>query len=239
MELREYIEGSIWLCRYPVRYMGCNVDGRMTVVRLANGRLLLHSPGPIDESLAESIRALGEVAYIVAPGSFHHLHVPSAQDAFPDAETYLCPGIERKRPRLAFDWFLGNRPPDAWAAELDQVLVRGSRWMWEVAFLHRASRTLLLVDLIELFTDRTEHVNWPLKFWWKAVFHMWNTPKPAPEYQLGWSDKQAACKSLESILAWDFERIIIAHGDLIERDARSTAEWAWAKPLTWASGGSY
>jgi hypothetical protein len=35
---------------------------------------------------------------------------------------------------------------------------------------------------------------------------------------------------------WDFGAIIIAHGDLIEADARQVAEKAWAKPLSWDSG---
>jgi hypothetical protein len=49
-------------------------------------------------------------------------------------------------------------------------------------------------------TDRTPHANWQLKLWWKVVFHMWNNPKPAPEYQLGWRDKTAARQSLRDIL---------------------------------------
>ena len=63
------------------------------------------------------------------------------------------------------------------------------------------------------------------------MFHMWNTAKPAPEYQLGWSDKKAARASLKRILLWDFERVILAHGDLIEVDARQVVEKAWQKPL--------
>ena len=92
-------------------------------------------------------------------------------------------------------------------------------------------KTLILVDLIENIGDETPHTNWALKFWWKAVFHMWNKPKTAPEYQIGWKDKAAAKKSLERILEWDFERIVIAHGDLIEADAKAVARRAWQKPL--------
>jgi hypothetical protein len=126
---------------------------------------------------------------------------------------------------------LGDAAPQAWAAQIDQVLVRGSRWICEVAFFHRQTRTLLLVDLIEKFTDATPNVDWRLKLWWKMVFHMWNVPKPAPEYQLGWSDKAAARTSLRRILQWDFDRVITAHGDLIESDARRVVEQAWRKPL--------
>jgi len=232
LALEEYIPEKIWLCRYPVKFFGMEIDARMTVIRLADGKLMLHSPCAIDDDLRGALAALGSVAYIVAPGTFHYLHVASAQAAFPAAETYICPGIERKRPELEFDWLLGDIAPPAWAGELDQVLVRGNRWIWEVAFFNRETRTLILVDLVENVTDATPHVDWQLKLWWKVVFHMWNTPKPAPEYQLGWSDRKAAGASLQRILEWDFERVILAHGDLIEADARRVVEKAWERPLT-------
>ncbi|UCD68007.1 MAG: DUF4336 domain-containing protein [Betaproteobacteria bacterium] len=203
----------------------------MSVVRLPDSRLLLHSPCEIDAPIRQTISALGEVAYIVAPGSYHYFHIPSAQAAFPEANTYICPGVERKRPEIDFDWFLADRPPEAWADTLDQVLVRGNKYIWEVAFFHKPSRTLLLVDLIENITDQTPNTNWLLKLWWKAVFHMWNHPKPAPEYQLGWKDKAAARQSLGRILEWDFDQIVLSHGDLIEDDAKATARQAWEVPL--------
>ena len=74
-----------------------------------------------------------------------------------------------------------------------------------------------MVDLIENFTDQTPNVNWQLKLWRKVVFQLWKHPKPAPEYQLGWKDKAAAGKSLKRILDWDFERVILSHGDLIDK----------------------
>jgi glyoxylase-like metal-dependent hydrolase (beta-lactamase superfamily II) len=61
---------------------------------------------------------------------------------------------------------------------------------------------------------------------------MWNHPKPAPEYQLGWKDKAAARQSLKRILEWDFDRIVLSHGDLIEDDAKATARQAWEVPLS-------
>ena len=160
-----------------------------------------------------------------------YFYVESAQRAFPDAETFICPGIERKRPEIDFDWLLSDRPDKRWEDDFEQVLVRGNKYIWEVAFFHKVTRTLILVDLIENITDETEGVSWTLKLWWKLVFRMWNNPKPAPEYQLGWKDKKAASKSLKKILSWDFERIIISHGDLIEEKAKEVALQAWQQPL--------
>ena len=111
--LIEYVSGRIWLQEYPVHYFGIDFSARMTVIRLADGNVLLHSPCEIDEETKQSLGRIGEVAYIVAPGSYHYFYVQSAQKAYPDALTYICPGIERKRPDIDFDWILGDTPPDA------------------------------------------------------------------------------------------------------------------------------
>ena len=230
--LTELVPGQIWVQEYPINFAGCDFNARMTVIEISNTCLMLHSPCEIDSATKQAISALGDVVCIVAPSTYHHIHVPSAQAAFPDAETYICPGIERKRPELDFDWFLSDRPAELWRETLDQILVRGNKFIWEVAFFHRPSKTLILVDLIENFTDRTANVNWVLKLWWKVVFHMWDNPKPAPEYQMGWKDKVAARKSLQKILHWDFEKIIMSHGDLITAEAKKTALRAWQTPLS-------
>lgn len=206
-------------------------------MRLSDGRVLVHSPCPCDAEVLDALRDVGPVSYIVAPGSYHYFHVAAWQEAFPDAETFICPGVERKCPGLEFDAFLSDHAPEQWAGELDQVLVRGNRLIWEVAFLDRPSRTLILTDLVENIGDGSEGTNWVLRFWWKVVMDMWNEPKPAPEYQMGWRDKRAARRSLERILAWDFDRVVIAHGENVERDAKEVLRRAWAKPLAFDAKG--
>ncbi|MFZ2028817.1 MAG: DUF4336 domain-containing protein [Vitreimonas sp.] len=228
MLLTSYIADQIWLCPYPVRMAGTQFEARMTAIRLASGQIMLHSPCNITAALAEEISALGPVGDIVVPGNFHHLHATSAQAAFPDAKMWICPGIEKKRPDLKYDGILGDFAPPDWREEIDQVLVQGARFMREVAMYHRASRTLILVDLIENFTDATPHTNGAMKFWFKYVLRMWDNPRPAPEYAMGWSDRISAAKSLRRILAWDFRQIVLSHGDLIDHDAHAIATEAWS-----------
>ncbi|NQV47801.1 MAG: hypothetical protein HQ504_08470 [Rhodospirillaceae bacterium] len=101
-----------------------------------------------------------------------------------------------------------------------------------MAFFHHPTKTLVLTDLIENYGDETAaRLDWKMQIWWRFIFRMWNNPKPAPEYQMGWKDKAAAKQSLERMLAWNFERIIIAHGDLIDSDAKSVAMSAWRSIL--------
>ncbi|HJT96928.1 MAG TPA: DUF4336 domain-containing protein [Rhodanobacteraceae bacterium] len=231
MVLINHVAGEIWICAYPVRLAGTRFEARMTVIRLASGEIMLHSPCHITTVLADEISALGPVAHIVLPGNFHHLHARSAQIAFPGAKTWICPGIERKRRDLEYDGVLGDLAPPEWRDQIDQALVRGARIMREVAMYHRASRTLILVDLIENFTDATPHAGGALKFWLKYVMRMWGRPSLAPEYRIGWNDRSAAAASLRRILAWDFRRIVLSHGDLIDQDAHDAAAKAWAGVL--------
>ena len=203
----------------------------MTVIRLASAQVMLHSPCSIAAPIAEEISALGPVAHIVAPGNFHHLYAATAQDAFPAAKLWVCPGVESRDSSLRFDGHLGDVAPADWAGEIDQVLVQGTCIMREVAMFHRVSRTLILVDLIENFTDATPNTGGALRFWLKYVFRMWDNPSPAPEYRIGLSNRSAAAASLRRILAWDFQRIVLSHGDLIDRNARDVATTAWSAML--------
>ena len=151
---------------------------RTTIIRLENGDLIIHDPCKIDTSTKATIDKLGIVKYIVVPGSYHHLFVADIQEKYPNAETFLCPGLERKRPDIKFEWILENKPDHRWEDDIDQVLVQGTKHICEVAFFHKSSRTLILVDLLENIGDDYGHEAGLLhRFWWKGVFRMWNNPK--------------------------------------------------------------
>jgi hypothetical protein len=216
---------------YPVSLAGVRFEARMAIVRQGDGSLVVHSPGPLDDAVRAQIAALGRVAVIVAPGNFHHLHVAACQRAFPDAQTWICPGVERKQRALRYDGVLGDPLPPTLAGEFEQAFVRG-RVMAEVALLHRPTRTLLLVDLVERFGDDTPNINWPVRASFK-LFGGWNRPTLAPEYRFaGWHNRAAARAALERILTWDFERVVLAHGALVDRDAKDVLRQTWRKTLS-------
>jgi hypothetical protein len=231
-QLIEYIKDQIWILEYPVRYSGMDLFGRMTVIRLSNSDLIIHDPCNINETIKREIDTIGEVKYIVAPGNYHHLFVNEFQKIYPKAETFLCPGLERKRPDIKFDWLLGNKPDHRWNNELDQVLVTGTRFMWEVVFFHKSSKTLIIVDLLENIGDDYQHpTGLLLRFWWKVVYKMWNNPKAAPEYQMGWGNKNIVKIALNKILDWNAERVILSHGEIVESNVKNTLQSAWKKIL--------
>lgn len=231
-QLLEYVRGQIWILEYPLRFMGMDLFSRMTIIKLADGDLFVHSPCRINNALKNEIANIGKVRFIVAPGNFHHLQVTDFQQSYPDVETFICPGLERKRPDIKFEWILGNVPDPRWEKEIDQVLVRGTRFIWEAAFFHKPSKTLVLTDLLENIGDNYQHhTGLLIQFWWKIIFKMWNNPKPAPEYQIGWGNKRIVKECLSRILAWQADRIIIAHGELVEKNVNEILVSAWQKVL--------
>jgi hypothetical protein len=205
----------------------------MTVIRLDAG-LCLHSPVEIDDTTRSSIEELGNVCAIVAPSTVHHLFVASAQQAFPAARTYAIEGLRTKRRDLRFDEVLGDEPPPLWAGQMEQVFI-GNRVMREVDFLHRASRTLVAVDLVENFRDHTPGTNAVLRGLIRLL-GMWGKPRPAPELRWFTRDRRAARRALDRLLAWDFDRAIIAHGELLDREPHEAIREAWRWVLARTDG---
>lgn len=88
----------------------------------------------------------------MAPNVAHWTYLKGWQRARPDATTWAAPNLRRRLQvrlsRVRLDRDLGDEPPDAWAAEIDQAVIPGGLGFCEVAFLHRASRTALLTDTV-------------------------------------------------------------------------------------------
>ena len=216
---------QLWTVERPQRFYGLEVGTRMTVIRLADGSLLLHSPVSLDAELCRELDALGRVRYAVAPNRVHHLYAGDVARAYPGARLWVGPGLERKRPDLAIAGILGDEAPPEWRGQVDQVFFRGRPFENEVAFLHRASRTLLLCDLAFNFGPRAHPVTRLLM----RLIGSYGRLGPSRLDPLLIRDRRAARASLERILAWDFDRIVVAHGDVLETGGPEAlrAGYAW------------
>ncbi len=120
----------------------------MTVVRLADGGLFVHSPVSLDPETRKAVDALGPVKAVVAPSRFHHLYVGEWMRTYPDAVVCACPSLEGKRRDLPWSRVLGDVPEPEWRGEIDQVFFAARTLENEVVFFHRASRTLICADAI-------------------------------------------------------------------------------------------
>ncbi|MBY0401821.1 DUF4336 domain-containing protein, partial [Myxococcota bacterium] len=110
------LAGGLWTAHAPLRFFGLELGARMSVVRLAGGDLLLHSPVAATPELVREVAALGRVAHLVAPNRLHHLFVGEWKRRFPDAAIHVAPGLERKRADLPIDSVLGDRSDPSWSA---------------------------------------------------------------------------------------------------------------------------
>jgi len=222
--LRE-LARDIWIAERPLRFYGLEVGARMTVIRLADGSLLLHSPLELDPELRGELDSIGRVRFAVAPNRFHHLYAGRVAEAYPEARLWAAPGVERKRPDLEIAGVLGDEAPAEWRDEVHQVFFGGRPFENEIVFLHRASRTLILCDLAFNFGPTAA----PFTRLLMRLLRGYDRFGPSSLDRILIRDRRAARDSLEHILAWDFDRVVVAHGDVLERGGREAlrAGYAW------------
>ena len=215
---------ELWVTERPLRFGGLQVGTRMTVIRLSSGELFLHSPVRLDPALAAALEALGRPRFVVAPNRFHHLFAGDYVAAYPACELFLAPGLERKRPDLKIAGVLGDAAHPAWANEIDQGLIRGVPLMNEVVFLHRPTRTLLTSDLVfNIGCDSPALTRWGFRL--LGGYGRFGTTVLE---RLFVRDRPAARASLERVLAWDFDRVVLAHGQVLEHGGRDGLRRAYA-----------
>jgi hypothetical protein len=208
---------NLWCATSDLHVGGVCFPGRMTVVRLPDGGVWLHSALPLTDALAASVESLGPVRHIVAPNAFHHLHAAAAKRRFPDATLHGTPALRKKKPDLRLDRTLDEAPPAGWAGVLDSCEIAGAPSLHEFVFFHVPSRTLIVTDL--LFNMRTYD-----GLLSKAVFWMAGTYKRLGVSRL-WvastRDRAARAASVNRVLDWDFDRLVPAHGNVMDSDAHA------------------
>jgi hypothetical protein len=202
---------DLWVATHKLRFLGTPVVTRMTMIRLSGGGLVVIGAIPRSPALDEEVAALGPVQFVIAPNKFHHLYAgPWA--THPGARLYGPVGLERKRKDLHLDGHLGPAAPDGWAGEIDQEPLGGLALMGDVVFLHRASRTLVLTDMMFNYPPTTSALTRMLR-WLEDIDGKFVMPRL---FRTLVRDRRAFAASVERILSWDFDRVIVAHGSIIE-----------------------
>lgn len=221
----QQVAPDVWLAETPQSFGGFEMGARMTVIRLADGGLFLHSPVHLSDLLRIELERLGRPRWAVAPNRFHHLYVGDYLSAYPDLQLHIAPGLEVKRPDLAKAAILGDEPPLAWRGQIDQALVHGYPLLNEVVFHHRASRALMVADLV-FHIGPDSPLATRLVFW---LLRGYGHVGPSALERLLVRNRDEAKRSLQRILEWDFERLIMAHGRIVESGGRQAlrAGYAW------------
>jgi hypothetical protein len=217
------IADAIWTTSFAHRWMGLHIGTRMTVIRLSTGGIVLHSPVPITEQLRAEIDAVGPVAHIVCPNLYHHVYAGQAVTTYPKALLHGPSELRHKCKDLVFGADLSHTPHPDWKSDLIPLPIDGCL-LRETVFFHPATRTLITCDLVENF-ESSPH--WPTRTYLKlAGIHG----------HIGWSrllrflyrDRKAARASIDRLLEWPFDRVIISHGNIISENARETIRHAFA-----------
>jgi Domain of unknown function (DUF4336) len=205
---------------------------RMTVVRLKNGDLFLHSPVKFETTLAGRLQSMGRIRHLVSPNQFHYAHIGEWSRAFPDAVTWASPGARvRARTRgidVQFLSDLGAEAPGEWRDEIEQTVVPGGIF-GEIVFFHKVSKTVILADtILNLELDK-------LRQPWR--FAAWLTGMHYPNGQLFFGmrlplllQRRKTRTAVEKLLSWQPERIILSHGRCFETNASVVLRriFAWA-----------
>ncbi len=233
------VADDLWIVDGPVIEMGYLAGStlpfttRMTIIRLPDGGLWVHSPTPTTPGLRAEIDALGKVRHIVAPNRLHYWWVGDWRETYPQARTYAAPNVRenaRKHGRFfEYDTELEEEAAPAWAGAIDQILVPGG-FLTEVDFFHRRSRTLILTDLIENFEPqriRSAILRFLVRLSGAAA------PDGSMPIDLRLTfllHRKQVRAAMKKMLGWEPERVILAHGAWYDSDARARLRHAfrWA-----------
>jgi hypothetical protein len=215
---------KLWLADGPtVDFLGLiPYPTRMAVAKLSDSSLWVWSPIPLCDELAAEIDALGPVRHLVSPNKLHHLFLGEWAERHPEARIYAPPGLADKRRDLHFDAELGDHPDPSWGGDLDTLIVRGSLMLDEVLFFHRPSRTALVCDLVQRFAPgQIPGLRGRFMGWWGLVGEHGSTPR---EWRLSFLRRRPAREAKRRALAWDPERVLIAHGMCATENGRAVLE---------------
>jgi hypothetical protein len=218
------LSDELFVLEVPFRAMGLSLGGRMSVIRLPEGGLWVHSPVRLEPETRRAVEALGPVRFLVAPNLMHHLALGEWAAAYPDARVLAPQGLRQKRPELRIDVVLSDVVDVGQQPTVDLMGTHGIPRLEEFVFLHRPSRSLLLTDL----AFNIHHA----PSWWTRTYlrlcGAYGRLAPTAVIQLLVRDRSALRASMDRVLGWDFDRVVPCHGEVLEHGGREALREAFS-----------
>lgn len=219
---------NLWIANGPnVRDFGVVFTTRMTVVRFSDSSLWVNSPVSVPFDTLKRITELGPVRYLLAATPRHVWRLAAWHTLFLEAQLWASrpTPFTLKKGHLPFAGILGDEPPQIWKHDFDQLAFKGNPLIEEVLFFHKQSRTVILDDLIQI------HPMVKSKPFRNALLKLGGVASPdggVPlDIRLSFTHRDLARQSLEKLLSWDFDKLVLAHGVCIEKDAKPFVERAF------------
>ncbi|MEW2915267.1 DUF4336 domain-containing protein [Leisingera sp. JC11] len=214
---------DIWIVDGPsIQFYKIPFETRMTVIRLQNGDLFLHSPIQYNRELATELETLGRIRHLVSPNWIHYAYISDWAETYPQALAWASPNVrERARKqgvKVRFDRDLQDSADPEWAGDLEQLIVHGSKVHTEVVFFHKRSKVLVLTDLIENMSSKTLPL-WIRPLAWAAGILAPNGKMPIDIWFSFSGNRDKLRKALTRMLEWKPETVVLAHGDILRENA--------------------
>lgn len=203
---------DLWEVTRPLRSaatFGLAIGKRMSVLRLADGSLLLHSPVDVDDAEQAAIDALGPVSAIMVPNTMHTMHFRDAARRWPGARLFAPPAVAAKAGELRFAE--GPAPLDA---ALRHHTVGGQPKHAETVLFHAPSESVVFTDILFHFPTRPDW--WT--GWYASMAGVLGKPGVTPIGKTVFSDRAAAKPSVELLRSWGGRRVVVSHGAAWEGD---------------------
>ena len=212
------LSDDVVVMSFPWLVFGIDFARNVTLLRLRDGRTVIHSTAPFTATDIAAIRSFGDPSWLVEATLMHDTFAKPGRAAFPDLP-YLAPEGFAKAARIPAQ-SLGSPPPD-WKNEIDVLKIEGTR-VNEHALFHRRSATLVVADLF--FSFPPEAQGWA-RFFVRQIMRLPRLFGISLFFRvLAVCDRKAFANSLNQLLQWDFQRIVVAHREPIEYEARSAVE---------------
>jgi len=226
------VAGNLWIIDGQTRWLGMPYPARCTVIRLASGDLWVHSPTTLTDDLRTALGALGPVRHVIAPNWRQAANIADWRRAYPAAKVHALPGaaeyVAKRGDRITADHDLDQDAPAAWSADIKQTIITGSRADGEAVFLHRPSQSLIVASLIESI-ETARLPAWARPIIWIAGIDD-SDGKMRLDRRMRFR-KAALAHALERMIAWQPERLILAHGRWYTRDAVGELRRAFRRNL--------
>lgn len=226
---------DLWVAEQPQTYFGLSIGTRMTIIRQrSTNKLVVVSPIRPTAELEQGLAELGVVGDIVAPNAFHHLYLQAFQERFPLATTWGPPALRQKCPHLELDRLLNADAPSPWPEMLQCSLTglhtlgpTGPSPLHEVAFCHRPSKTLVLTDSAFNFDASAAWLTRLITRFGGGFDRL----EPTILERLATSERASLHRAMQLVMQWDFDRVIVAHGAIVETGGKQALARAYSSFL--------
>ncbi|GAA5991406.1 hypothetical protein JCM11641_004622 [Rhodosporidiobolus odoratus] len=227
--------------------------GRSTAVALKDSSVFLAASHPLDPATLDTITSLGTVKHIAMLDAEHGMYTKQYTDAFPEATIYLPQGgykTWKKKgflpsdPSKYFTFGGETTTGESGAQGAQDPLARASNGELQsadfgkcfvnedIAFYHAPTKTVIQADLLfnlppkEQYSRSSSRATLPILS--SALAPGTTAHQRFLRHMLSKDHKEME-RQARRVSAWDFDRIIPCHGDVIETEGKK----AWNDTYRW------